>query len=226
MPFTVNVPLGTPSGDYLAGVVGQPAGPPRRAKPVATRNNQGSVGAAIVTHVAIGVAIIVPGPLTPKVSIPSVKLTSDAGTPFPTVAIEESNLGNTWEHPAGDLTVQDGPRKRSVTVTSNTLLPLDHASLAISFGGISRGDHHVRVRLWYANHTKLAVWQGALKFPTPPKVQASPQGARTIVTTSSHLPTWVIGALAGMGGILLTLLALLLRRRRSTQVVETGGPGA
>lgn len=233
VPFTIGVPAGTPSGQYLAGVVAGPSEPPARPRFAVGHD---VVGAAVVARVAIGVAIIVPGPLVPQLRIPWVKLdaTSDAAA----LNVTEQNGGNTWEHPEGQVLITTDERVQTLTarprqsndratlpvvntfsIRSRTILAGDSATLPLAIGTIPRGTWPTEVDLWYDHHHKLAVWRGQISYPSPSGDAggASAPGANDS-STSPSLPAWaklLIGALAGLSAALgLFVLFLLGRRRR------------
>jgi hypothetical protein len=232
VPFTVHVPPGTPAGQYLAGVVAAPDSPP-----VPTRVVSGHtvLSAAVVAHVAIGVAVRVPGPLTPALSIPSVRL--DAQPEGAILHVSEQNSGNTWEHPVGTVTIMSkagwatlaaapgkqadpvtAPFPQTFSIRSNTVLPHDSATLPLSIGPIAHGTWPTEVHLWYDHHRKEAVWRGTISYPKPSPGEAS--GGATFISVpppSTGLPVWakfVIGALGGVSVALAAFVLFLLARRR------------
>jgi hypothetical protein len=219
VPFSVSVPSGTPPGEYLAGVVARPVGPEPTSLP---RPRAGvGVGAAVAPAVAIGVAIVVPGPLSPLLVIPTVTASLANGY-LPMVNLVERNLGNTWLHPSGDVTVRVGAHEVRAAVRSGTVLPGDQATLPVIVLGVTGGLHPVRAELWYWHHTRLAVWQGELDFPTPPQVLHL-HGETILVQPG--LPAWAIGLIAGLGGLLGVLAGLWLfvfwrRRQKKDEEAE------
>ena len=219
VPFDVRVPVGTPGGEYLAGVLVRPDIRPATA---ASRPGRPGVGAVIMTSVGVGVAVRVPGPLRPAVTISSVTLNTDSGTPL--IQIVEQNRGNTWEHPVGGVEIVGGAGARATRlgVSSSTVLAGDSATLTLPVGGTNHGTHAVRVVLWYAGKKSKAVWEGSLSFPVS-KPPPGPHTTNQVVITTSRIPAWVIGIAVGLGvGVLLLALVLgfLLRRRRRDEPGE------
>lgn len=229
IPFTVHVPGGTRGGQYLAGIVGE------ATTPNATGRTHDQVRVKVRTQVAIGVAVTVPGPLTPRLTIPTVTVRPEPGLSPPGVAITEANPGNTWEHPTGTLTVRldadaasDRPRTVSIPLASNTVLPRDQAVLQAAAHGVAGGIHPVRVELWYANHTRVAIWEGWLNFSPRPTTASDhgEAGATSRDATDQEargrdvltLPSWL--KWAAIPALVVLLVAtglpwlLLLRRRR------------
>ncbi len=217
VPFQVRVPPGTAPGEYLAGVLVRPAAA------AASRPHGAGVGAVVTTSVGIGVAVRVPGPLRPSITIASVTLALDGGTPL--LHIVERNTGNSWEHPAGGALIAAAPHGRALRLglSSSTLLPGDSATLTLPVVGATRGAHQTSISLWYANDTKKATWKGLLAYPGSTAPAARPRtGPSQVVITTSQTPTWVVALAAGLGVAvvaLLLLLAITLRRRRQD------GPG-
>jgi hypothetical protein len=216
VPFVVSVPAGTPSGEYLAGVVAAPSTPPAQPQ---NKSGAPQVGAAVVAHVAIGVAVTVPGPLTPRLTIPTVKL--ERTSPAAILNVHEHDAGNTWEHPAGRVLIRTGQRLRELPLRSSTILPRGDATLPLVVGTIPEGTWPTEVDLWYDHHLKEAVWRGEIGYPKPTRGQADGQGE---VTTGSGLPGWVIPLIAGLVAVCLilalVLLILLYKRRRREQDAE------
>ena len=171
VPFKVVVPEEAAPGEYLAGVLVQPALPSPSTSP-----RHGEVGAVIRTSVGIGVAVVVPGPLKPLITVPSVTLVVDGVTPL--LEIVEHNGGNTWEHPAGGAVIgRPGAHPAKFGVSSSTVLPGDSATLTLPVVGAPRGPSPTTVVLWYAHDTKKAVWQGVLSYPKS-TAPAGTHGAR------------------------------------------------
>jgi hypothetical protein len=211
VPVVISVPARTRPGQYLAGVVAQPASPARLPQ------HGAGFAAAVIARVAIGVAVTVPGKLTPHLTVPAVTLDTSGATPLLRVVVR--NPGNTWEHPVGGARINDGKKVRSFGVRSSTVLPGDSATLSLPVSGVSRGSRPTEVVLWYAHRHKQVVWRGSLGYPTPPKGSAA--GARAEVGAgSTGVPMWarlVIAALAGLV-LVLALVAILLYRRRRKDV--------
>jgi len=222
VPFRVTVPVGTHPGQYLAGVLARPYVRPGQAAP----SPGARVGAFVNTSVGIGVAIIVPGPLHPLLSVPSVNLGTDGGTPL--LRIVEHNAGNTWEHPAGGAVIAVG-QERAVRfgVSSSTILPGDSATLTLPVTGTPSGRHATTVILWYAHDAKKAVWTSVISYPVSAAPAPSPHGSQVVVTTV-ETPGWVIVLALTLGALVLVLVTALLflmfRRRRYDDAHEPPGP--
>ncbi len=226
VPFGVEVPPGTASGEYLAGVVVRP--------PSNSSTSPGSgpglrVGATVAPSVAIGVAITVPGPLGPLLTIPRVSLGSLVSGYVPQVLVVERNEGNAWLHPEGTVMLSAGGKTFDLPVKSDTVLPGDHATLPVTLPGVPGGAHPVKVTLWYWHHTKEAIWRGSLTFSALPRVKAN--GSLVTVVESPAVPPW-IWVIVGVGGTLLLILLVLFlvwrvrERRRRREEGEEGSPSS
>ena len=150
------VPAGARAGEYLAGVLVRPAA-------AAAQGIVGGGRAAVTVdfQVAVGVAIRVPGRLQPALAVPSVRLEARSRA---SVAVTEQDLGNTWEHPAGQLRITSGRVIQTFDLHSATILPGQSATLAVPVSGVRPGRWPTVVDLWYAAHTKLARWQGMISY--------------------------------------------------------------
>jgi hypothetical protein len=214
-PFTIAVPSTATSGQYLAGVIGQSTTPPAAPHVGNTGGQVGSVGASVVTRVAIGVAITLPGALAPRLVISAVTL-APAGLAASTIDVTVRNTGNTWVHPRGTVTVALPSSTRAAPVASGTVLPGDRATLSAPERSVPGGLHRVDVMLNYAEGVAPATWQGNLSFPQPPAVSVS-GGTLTIVAPSGS-PAWEMILLIGLPVAVLAFGLLLLffwgRRRR------------
>jgi hypothetical protein len=220
VPFVVSVPARTRPGQYLAGVVAQPA---VRAR--APRGRAG-FGAAVIARVAIGVAVTVPGALRPHLTIPAVTLDTSGTRPLLRIVVRDP--GNTWEHPAGGAVIRVGKAHRTFGVRSSTVLPRDSATLPLPVAGIPRGGWPTLVELWYDHHRKKAVWRGRLGYPTPPKASADSNAQRDLVVVGAGVPLWAKALIGGLGGSVLGLLLVafwLYRRRRGDDGAPPQGPG-
>jgi hypothetical protein len=217
--FVVSVPTRTRPGQYLAGVVAQPG---MRARAPQRRTG---FGAAVIARVAIGVAMTVPGPQRPHLTIPAVTLDTSGKTPLLRIVVRDP--GNTWEHPAGGAVIRVGKARRIFGVRSSTVLPRDSATLPLPVAGVPRGGWPTLVELWYDHHRKKAVWRGKLGYPTPPKAASGDSAQRDLVVVGSGVPTWAKALIVGLAGSVLALLLIafwLYRRRRRDDDPPSEGP--
>jgi hypothetical protein len=207
--FDVAVPAGTPSGEYLGGVFVRPADPPS----VPSESGHEQVAVSVAAQVAVGVAVVVPGPLRPLLTIPSVTL--DVSSEVPQLRVRVQNEGNTWEHPTGGARIRLASSTRSFGVRSSTILAGDAAVLPLPVDSVARGLRHTRVVLNYGVDQQ-AVWEGDLDYPTPPAAPSADASAGS-GGAAMHLPLWVyvaIGGLALLVVFLIVLILLLFRTRR------------
>lgn len=209
--FSLTVPPGTHSGDHLAGVIGEPVGQPSAPAPIPH-----GVAARVLARVDLGVAVTVPGPQYPALSIPTVTAPASGVAGMQQLSVVESNSGNTWEHPVGRALIGVGSKQPSFKLASNTVLPGDHATLSLGVGGVPQGLHPVEVDLWYDHHRREAIWRGKLNFGAVAKVTG--HGSQRTVVEPATLPGWAKKALIALGALaLLQLLSFFLlgwRRRR------------
>lgn len=226
--FPVSVPLNATSGQYLAGVIGEPASPPKPAAVSATNHQQGVVSAAVVARVAIGVAITIPGSLVPRLAVPSVVLSNSTVPPSLEVLVD--NSGNTWIHPAGHVELALASGTSIVRLRSATVLPGDNAQLDVPVGRVPPGPHRVIVELPYGGG-HIARWIGTISFPAASAVAPPRPGTVTTVITETTIPTWVIVVIVALGSafllaVLVAIVLLLRRRRRRSSATPAEPPGA
>ncbi len=226
--FPIDVPAAAQSGQYLAGVIGEPATPPPpAARASAADHQQGVVSATVVARVAIGVAITVPGPLVPRLSVPNVLLSN--GTVPPSLQVVVANSGNTWIHPAGHLALSLRSGTATVTLRGATVLPGGQASIDVPVGSLTPGPHQVSVVLPYAPG-RAAHWEGTIDFPSTAAVPPAKPGTTTTIVTVSTVPRWllvlVIGLLAALVLMAAGVVAVVLRRRHRDTAGTAPSPAA
>ena len=116
--FTVNVPAGTPPGQYLTGVGVAEVAPPTTST---TRPTKGrSAVTTIERQVVVGVEVIVGTGYPDELRIEKVsgtRIGNSAG-----VVVTEAEVGRTIEHPRGAVTLGTGASRRSFPVVSGTVL--------------------------------------------------------------------------------------------------------
>jgi hypothetical protein len=228
VPFEVAVPAGTAPGQYLAGVVAQPAdvtGP--SAAPTA---GQGEVSAQVVAVVALGVAVTVPGALRPAMEVAEVRVTAAGAQGMPTMLVTERNSGNTWERAKVQVEVTAGGTPHRFAADSATVLPGNSAVLSLPVSGVPAGSHRTRVTLTYGNGAR-AVFDQVVAFPAQLRASVDESGN---VTLTTGVPRWVYWVLGGLAASVLVLLAGLLvllrsgsmpaarRARRASERTEAG----
>jgi len=228
LPFTVRVPAGTPTGQYLAGLTVEAAVPPASVK--VGGNGKATARAIIIDRVTVGVAVTVGvlSRMTTRLRIPDV--TGEAIGPTARLNIGLANTGQTFAHGTGKASCTAAGKTRSFTVYASTILPHDQAVIAVNAPGLPEGvAMPCAVRLGYGNGNRLiATWAGLVTVPAPPRthiVHTGP-GAYSIVPDAG-IPIWAIALL--VIGVLLLLLAamamamVLLRRRRRREIRRRTG---
>ncbi len=214
--FTVDVPAGTPSKQYLAGITAEPKARPR---PVTGHNRHSSAQAVIVDQISVGVAVTV-GPLSrmsAHLQIPTV--TGGADGPVPRVLIHLHNTGQTFNGAKGAVSCVVHGKRRSLQVTADTVLPDTTAVLPINAKPIALGATvPCTVRLVYGPRL-IAAWSGNISTPaaTATKVIRTGKGTYSNLPIHKGIPTWAI-VLIAIGVLILaalTGLILVLLRRRS-----------
>jgi hypothetical protein len=208
--FRVAVPSGTPAAQYLAGITAEPASP---STATVGSNGQASAKAIIIDKVTAGVAVTV-GSLSQMATALNVSAVSAGwiGT-TPRLSIPVSNTGQTFVRATGSITcVTDGTR-HTYDVSMSTVLPGDHAVLAVNAPDLTSGSLPCTVRLDDGTD-RPATWSGT--------VDLAPADARKLIHTSNGTytqlpdtttPPWAIALIVIGVLILATLLALLVRRR-------------
>ncbi len=220
VPFTVTVPTTTSSGQYLAGVVAAPviAG--------AGSATTGGVSVAVLSHVALGVAVTVPGPLKPGLVITGIDL--DTSTSPAVLQVHLHNTGNTWEHPNGGARISVANSTRSLGVQSSTILAGDVATVPMPVGSIPAGKHRTVVSIAYGNKQSTS-WSGTLSYPslTPAAARVGDGSVPRVIVRHDGTPAWVlilVGALSCVlliGLVVLIVFVVIRRRRRIEQTSKT-----
>lgn len=137
--FTVNVPEGTPPGQYIAGLALQ------TADPIAV---EGSDLFNQIIRKAVAVFIIVPGPETPGYSLGTPELLNDGRVPQITIPVE--NSGNVLVKPRGTLTLRDatGAEVLSAPIAMGSIYAGTTVSLSIGIQTpVPNGQYSVSVEL-------------------------------------------------------------------------------
>jgi hypothetical protein len=210
--FTVRVPPGTRPGQYLSGIA---AGAAARPKPVSLGSNGASSAQAIVLNtVTIGVAITV-GDLSSLVSRLSVR--DVQGVTEGRVArlnISLYNTGQTFASGTGRASCRAGRRWKSYPVYADTVLPRDHALIAVNAPGVPEGTTtQCVIRIRYGQGHVVS-WFGPVTIPGAPagRVVRTGNGAYALISQSG-IPPWGV-ALIIIGLLILAGISLLLYRQR------------
>jgi hypothetical protein len=208
--FGVRVPLGTPPGQYLAGISvavplsGQPDAPTLGA-------HAAGFSLALQAQRVIGVEVDVPGPMAPALTVSGAR--PGAGNNGLSVFVSVANRGNAFAHGRGVLTV--GDTNTRATFTINTFVPGTNVDLAVPWSKtVVPGHHDVTVRLLY-DGGRVTTWSGSFDIGSALQQQLEQQlhvASATPASKGSGLPAgWI-----ALGLIVVTAaIALHLRRRRS-----------
>jgi Bacterial protein of unknown function (DUF916) len=216
IPFTVTVPGGTATQQYLAGITIQPNTSPTPQK--VGSSGSASAQAIIVHQINIGVAITVGAlsSMTTSVAIPGVAVTVVGSTPR--LNIQEKNTGQRFFSGNGNATCTVNGSQLNLPFTSDTVLPGDTATLAVNAPGLPLGSAANCSVSIGSGIGQSATWSGTVAVPgvTSTSIVRTGPNSYTVVSTAGT-PTWAIVAMT-IGAMLVVLLAIvlivLLRRRR------------
>jgi hypothetical protein len=209
---TVHVPPGTADRQYLAGITAEQATRPR---PVTVGSHgRAQAQAIIIEQAVVGVAVTVGvlSQLTTRLRIPRV-LGEDIG-PVARLNIQLDNTGQTFAHGTGRAACTVTGQRHSFAVVASTVLPRDHAVIAVNAPGLPEGATvPCTVALRYGRGL-TAGWAGLVALPALPRTRVvhTGLGAYSVVSSGSGILPWLI-ALLTVGVLLLAALAVLLRRR-------------
>jgi hypothetical protein len=210
--FTVRVPAGTSPGQYLSGIAAAPATRPTPVK--LGSNGSSSAQAVILDAVTVGVAVTVGdrSSLVSQLSIRGVRGTAEG--PIARLSISLHNSGQTFAKGTGQASCQAAGRRRSYPVYAGTVLPGDHALIAVNAPGLPEGTTlpcaiHVR----YGNG-QVVSWAGLVAIPGRPagRVVRTGNGDYSLISQNG-IPPWGI-ALIIIGLLLLAAVSALLYRQR------------
>jgi hypothetical protein len=227
LSFIVRVPALTSPGQYLGGIS---AGPDTTPQPVTLGSSKkASTKATIVQNVTIGVAVTVGrlSSLTTRFRIPGVLGTLEGS--MARLNIKLDNTGQTFAHATGTASCTAGGSQHSYAVHVPTILPGDHALVAVNAPGLPEGATlPCKVSLSYGNDQTLS-WTGQVTIPGAPATHVihTANGAYAVIPNGG-VPPWAIALigigvliLAGIGGVLVRPM-LARRPGRRTRAGATG----
>jgi hypothetical protein len=215
--FAVHVPPRTAPGQYLAGLSAEPA---QRPQPVRVGSNGTSKAqAVIIEQVDVGVAVTVGSlpQLITRLQIPGVSATAVGKTARLNIVL--SNTGQTFAHGKGTATCTVAGQRRSYAVVASTVLPGDHAVIAVNTPGVPEGPKvPCTVRLDYGSRL-AASWSGTVAVPVPPRTRIIHTGPGTYAAIpSSGIPVWAIAVIViGVLALAAAAAVVLQLRRRATR---------
>jgi len=211
--FLVRVPRGTPPGQYLSGIAATPAA---RAKPVNIGSNgSSSAQAVIVDAVTVGVAITVGrlSSLVSQLSIRGVQGTTEG--PVARLTIGLYNTGRTFAKGTGQASCQARGQRHSYPVNADTVLPGDHALIAVNAPGLPEGATvPCAIRIRYGKN-QVVSWSGPVAIPggQNERVVHTGKGAYALLPQSGF-PLWGIALIAICLLLLAAVIFLLYRQQR------------
>ena len=217
LQFTVHVPAGTTLGQYLAGLSAEPA---ERPQPVRVGSNgKSQAQAVVIEQVTVGVAVTVGSlpQLITRLQIPGVSATAIGKTARLNISL--SNTGQTFAHGTGKASCTVAGKRRSWAVFAATVLPGDHAVIAVNAPGIPEVPSvPCTVRLDYGNRL-AASWSGSVAVPVPPRTRVIHTGPGAYaVIPANGVPVWAIAVIViGVLALAAAAALLLQLRKRATR---------
>jgi hypothetical protein len=213
--FTVQVPKGTPPGQYLAAIsVSVPL--PADAAGSGPRDGPNSAGfsVALQPQRIVAVEIDVPGPRAPNLVVSGVDPKATGGGVD--LGIHIANQGNAFAHGSGVMRVAD--TNTDFTFPIRTFVPGTSIVYPAQWTKtVVPGLHHVEVDLTYEGGRR-ATWNGTVNLAGDAATQLENQLKNVAVGSRSHKSLWLI-----LAAVLLAVLvagALYMRRRRQPTLVK------
>jgi hypothetical protein len=219
--FRVTVPAGAQSAQYLAGIAATPDVPPKRVQFKSTGRASSQV--FVVTRVIIGVAITVGdlAALRTRTEVTGVTAGWVDGLVRLTVGVR--NAGQRFTKGTGTIACSLGPVTHSFPLSMDTVLPGQGAGLPVNGRGMRSGTWRCTARIKDSSG-RTAVWAGLVTVAS-----AVPAATRQIAPgvfvapPSGGIPLWAIVLMVLGGLILISLWAVLLRRRNRNPGNPTSG---
>ena len=220
--FTVTVPASAGPGEYITSLAVQNAEP--------TAAGSGGVAIKQVQRQVIAVAITVPGPRQPALTIGSVGHQYLAAKSIFSVTV--TNTGNVRLKPSGELVVseKDGRQVSFVPLTMDSVYAGDTTRIEVPFDqALLPGDYRVTLNLNYEGRTVRATdLPLSVSKPTRAEAGGAPSAAGNAATVNQQRPAAQAGRVsppvvaAGGAAFTLILALIIVRHRRRRSVV--GGP--
>jgi Bacterial protein of unknown function (DUF916) len=214
--FTVQVPAGTPQGQYLAGISAEPATTPKPV-PIGSRGSAGA-RAIVIEEVTVGVAVTVGklAALHSQLQIPTV--TGQVIQTLVRLNIRLDNTGQTFSHAAGQASCTAGGAAHSYQAVAGTVLPHQSALIAVNTPGLSAGTTVPCTITLHYGASQVVTWTGKVAFPGAPRTRIvrNNNGSYSVVPVSSGIPlwAWLLGALL-VALLLLGIAMFILYYRRA-----------
>lgn len=219
--FTVQPPEAIAPGQYLAGISAHvPVAP--HATPE-TGADQAGASVTVQSRYVIGVQVDVPGAWTPSLTITGAEaLEHPSGTKL---GIAVRNDGDTFLRPQGSVTLANAEATPILTepITLGTFLTGTDITYPVAWPGVPvGGEYGVEVELNYADD-QVATYSGRLTVsdnapaaqPAPgEEAQPAAAPAPTSAPAASLIPPWILYVIAGLLGLIVILLIVLIARTR------------
>ncbi|MHB8572938.1 MAG: WxL protein peptidoglycan domain-containing protein [Candidatus Dormibacteria bacterium] len=138
--FTVTVPAGTPSGDYVGGVAA--------ASPDSTTTSGGPLALKVVQRTILAVVVHVPGASNPGLQVGSSSITLENNR-RQVLGVTMANTGNVFIKPVitGDLETMDGKPVVTLDRQLDTFVPFTTITYPFYLDGIVLGPAQYRLRM-------------------------------------------------------------------------------
>jgi hypothetical protein len=211
--FRVTVPAGVRPAQYLAGIAVTPDVPPQ---PVQFRSS-GHVATRVlvVSRVVIGVAVTVGqlGTLRTKTELTGVTAGWVDGQVRLTVRVR--NAGQRFTKATGKIACSLGSATHSFRFSMDTVLPGQGAGLPVNGGaGMHSGAWRCVARVMDSSG-RVAVWTGTVTVPSTVTAATKEIAPNDFVAQQGGgIPGWAVALIVLCGLILVSLWAVLVRRRR------------
>jgi hypothetical protein len=232
LPFTVRVPAGASSGQWVAGIVAETSQKVAAQKP----GQKARVQIKIRDLTIVAVQVNVPGP--PKIAFAVGGVTTGGTRGFQKVFVHLASTSNVLARPRGSVTIFDkaGKLVETLPFKLDTFLPrtaIDYPILLKK--ALAPGDYQALVKLTVpavagaraatvTARPAFSVSSADVKqvFSSAQPTQKPPGGL--VASSSSGASRWAYAAAAAGAVVILLLLWLLLRRRRRAAPTPAAAP--
>ena len=218
--FLVSVPAGTGPAQYLAGITASP----ETAQPAPVKSNgRTDTRVIIVSRVIIGVAVTVGKLSALPVRTKITGVTASWIDGLIRLNAEVTNTGKRFTNGAGTLTCALDGATRTYRLSMDTVLPGQHALLAVNGFGMHSGTWSCTVRISATDDTS-ATWTGNVTVPATVASATKRIGNDDYVAPSApSIPIWAIILMILGGFILFSIWALILRRNHDRNLGKPTG---
>ena len=219
--FTVQPPVDTAPGQYLAGIT---AFIPAVVEASTSGANEAGASVTMQTRYVIGVQVDVPGEWTPAMTITGANaMEQPSGTQL---GIAMENTGDTFIKPEGKVTLSNADLTPILEqpIALGTFLTGTDLTYPVAWPGApAGGEYGVDVQLNYGDN-QVATYRGMLTVSDNAPVAAPLPGAETqpavapvtvpVPAPSSVIQPWMIMAIIGLLVLMVVLLVVVLLRGR------------